>query len=111
MNWSAALNRPNTSRPILDIRFMLAGTTDSMGVNMDITIVLSDSDFNSPQRRLVQETLGLNSEAELAEALKKLFKAAALEYVNMFVEKGMASRADEVRQDRLFFLITHLYQN
>jgi hypothetical protein len=36
-----------------------------------------------------------------AEAMNTLCKAAALEYINMFVEKGMPSRADELRQDRL----------
>lgn len=78
---------------------------------MNITITLSDADFDATQRALVQETLGLKNQAELEAALKRLFKAAALEYVNMFVEKGLASRADEVRQDRLFFLISHYYQN
>ncbi len=78
---------------------------------MDVTISLSEADFNSSQQALVRETLNLTDDAALANALKKLFKAAALEYVNMFVEKGMASRADEVRQDRLFFLIRHYYQN
>jgi hypothetical protein len=78
---------------------------------MDVTLSLSDADFDSNQKRLVREILGLRNDAALASALKKLFKAAALEYVNMFVEKGMASRADEVRQDRLFFLIRHYYES
>lgn len=78
---------------------------------MDITLSLSEADFDSNQKRLVREILGLADDAALALALKKLFKAAALEYVNMFVERGMASRADEVRQDRLFFLIRHYYES
>ena len=68
--------------------------------NLNITVTLSDADFDVTQRGLVQETLGLKDHAELEGALKRLFKAAALEYINMFVEKGLASRADEVRQDR-----------
>ena len=78
---------------------------------MDITISLSDEDFGPAHRKLVREALGLSNDAELAKAMKRLCKAAAVEYVNMFVEKGMASRADELRQDRLYFLISHYYQN
>ena len=78
---------------------------------MDVTISLSDGDFDPAQRKLVREALGLQNDAELARAMKRLCKAAALEYVNMFVENGMPSRADEVRQDRLYFLISHYYQN
>jgi hypothetical protein len=33
------------------------------------------------------------------------------EYVGMFVEKGMPTRADEVRQNRLYFLIRHYYED
>ena len=78
---------------------------------LNITISLSDTDFNATQRQLVQETLGKKTQTDLVDALARLFKSAALEYINMFVEKGLASRADEVRQDRLFFLISHYYQN
>ena len=68
---------------------------------MDVTISLPDSEFDSTQRKLVHEALGLPNETELAKAMKRLCKAAALEYVNMFVEKGMPSRGDEVRQDQI----------
>jgi hypothetical protein len=78
---------------------------------MEITISLSDAEFDMAQRKLVREALSLTSDAELTKAMKRLCKAAALEYINMFVGKGMPSRADEVKQDRLYFLITHYYQN
>jgi hypothetical protein len=78
---------------------------------LDIKVSLSDSDFDATQRRLVQETLGKTTQKDFEDALARLFKSAALEYINMFVEKGLASRADEVRQDRLYFLISHYYQN
>jgi hypothetical protein len=78
---------------------------------MDVTISLTPQDFDQAQRKLVREALGLKNDAELATAMKRLCKAAALEYINMFVEKGMSSRADEIRQDRLFFLISHYYQS
>ena len=68
---------------------------------MDITISLSDEDFNPAQRKLVREAFGAPNDAEFGKAMKKLVKAAALEYVNMFVETGMPSKADEVRQARL----------
>jgi hypothetical protein len=78
---------------------------------MDISFSLTDSDFDAQQRRLVREALGLQNDQELAGAMAKLCKAAALEYMTMFVEKGMPSRADELRQDRLYFLILHYYEN
>lgn len=78
---------------------------------MEVTISLTDEDFDVGQRKLVREALGLDTDADLARAMKRLCKAAVVEYINMFVEKGMPSRADEVRQDRLYFLICHYYQN
>jgi hypothetical protein len=77
---------------------------------MNISFNLSDADFGAEERQLVREALGLASAAELAAAMPRLCKAAAIEYITMFVEKGMPSRADEVRQDRLYSLLAHYYQ-
>jgi hypothetical protein len=78
---------------------------------VNVTITLSDDEFDADQRLVVREALGLRSETQLAEAMKKLGKAATLEYISMFVEKGMPTRADEVRQDRLYFLLENYYEN
>jgi hypothetical protein len=78
---------------------------------MNVTITLSDAEFPNDQQQLIQSALGVRDNAEFVSAMKRLFKAAALEYVNMFVEEGMPSRADEMRQDRLHLLIENYYQD
>lgn len=42
---------------------------------------------------------------ELGSKLIKLARASIAEYIEMLVGKGMANRADEAKQDRLFYLI------
>ena len=78
---------------------------------MNVTITLSDDEFDADKQQLVREALGLRNAQELAQAMRKLAKAATLEYISMFVEKGMPSRADEVRQDRLYFLLQNYYED
>jgi hypothetical protein len=78
---------------------------------MNITITLTEDEFPKQQQNVIQSALGLQKQADLDGALKKLCKAAALEYVNMFVEEGMPSSADEVRQERLRFLIENYYRD
>jgi len=78
---------------------------------MNITITLTDDEFPKEQQKVIQSALGLQKEADLDSAMRKLCKAAALEYVNMFVEEGMPTSADEVRQERLCFLIENYYRD
>lgn len=78
---------------------------------MNVTITLSDNEFPKDQQRVIRSALGLHNEAEFVGAMKMLCKAAALEYINMFVEEGMPSKADEVRQERLRLLIENYYQD
>jgi len=78
---------------------------------MKVTIDLGDDDFTAAQQRLVGEALGQADDRAFAAAMQKLCKAAIMEYIGMFVEKGMPSRADEVRQNRLYFLIRHYYES
>ncbi|HWN80832.1 MAG TPA: hypothetical protein VNM87_01935 [Candidatus Udaeobacter sp.] len=77
---------------------------------MKLVIDLPDDDFTPDHRRLVREALGYANEDELSAAMQKLGKAAIMEYIGMFVEKGMPSRADEARQNRLYFMIRHYYE-
>lgn len=78
---------------------------------MEITINLSTTDFTIADKSLIKECLDLHTNEELAEALKKLTKTAFMEYLKMFKEKGLPTRADEVQQERLFFLLTYYYQD
>lgn len=70
---------------------------------MDITITISNDDLSTSDKKLIKECLGLTTTTELNTALTKLTKAAFMEYMKMFKEKGLPTRADEVQQERLFF--------
>lgn len=78
---------------------------------MEITINLSTTEFANADKILLKECLGLHSNDELTEALKKLTKTAFMEYLKMFKEKGLPTRADEVQQERLYFLLSYYYQD
>jgi len=78
---------------------------------MDITITISDDELSLADKSLIKECLGLTTDQQLTDALIKLSKTAFMEYVKMFKEKGLPTRADEVQQERLFFLLNHYYEN
>lgn len=78
---------------------------------MDITITISDTELSGADKALIKECLRLDTEAQLSAALIMLAKTAFMEYVKMFKEKGLPTRADEVQQERLFFLLNHYYTN
>lgn len=76
---------------------------------MDITITITDRDLSDSDRTLIKECLGLTAEAQVDIALQKLCKSAFMEYVKMFKEKGLPTRADEVQQERLYYLLNHYF--
>ncbi len=77
---------------------------------MEIIIDVSDIELTSDDKTLIQNCLGLSS-GEMNEALTKLCKTAFMEYLKMFKEKGLPTRADEVQQERLFFLISYFFKD
>ena len=78
---------------------------------MEITITISDSELSVADQALISDCLGLTGNNELKGALARLSKTAFMEYIKMFKEKGLPTRADEVQQERLFFLLNHYFQN
>jgi len=78
---------------------------------MEITISLNRAELTKADIMLIQECLGLTTETQLKGAIKKLSRTAFMEYVKMFKEKGLPTRAAEVQQERLFFLLTYFYEN
>jgi len=76
--------------------------------DINITITISDADLSADDRALIQDCLGIEN-AAFQGALEKLTKSAFMEYAKMFKEKGIPTRADEVAQERLYFLLTHYY--
>jgi hypothetical protein len=77
---------------------------------MEITITIEDHELTKSDKTLIQECLGL-AESDVSSALTKLSKTAFMEYVKMFKEKGIPTRADEVQQERLYFLLNYFYEN
>lgn len=78
---------------------------------MDITITISEAELSATDKNLIKDCLSLPNDPELGNALTKICKAAFLEYCKMFKEKGIPTRADEVMQERLFFLLNHYFIN
>ncbi|MBQ4914981.1 hypothetical protein J8L85_11070 [Maribacter sp. MMG018] len=78
---------------------------------MNITINISDNELTEDDKLVIRECLRLSEEDNLQEHLSKLAKASFIEYVKMFKEKGLPTRADEVQQERLFFLLNHYFMN
>ena len=76
----------------------------------EITINLSDSELSKDDINLIKDCLQLNGNVEVDEAMKRLCKSAFMEYIKMFKEKGIPSRADEVKQERLYFLILYYFE-
>jgi len=78
---------------------------------MDITITISNEELSNSDKKLIKKCLDLITDSELNTALSKLTKASFMEYMKMFKEKGLPTRADEVQQERLFFLLSHYFQD
>lgn len=78
---------------------------------MTITINISDSELSQTDKTLVKDCLGLVNDTQLNDALSKLCKSGLMEYINMFKEKGLPNRADEVKQERLFFLLKFFFKD
>jgi hypothetical protein len=77
---------------------------------MPITIDFTPNELSPDDITLIRESLGLTV-AQTDDALAKLAKTAFMEYLKMFKEKGVPTRADEVQQERLFFLLKYYYEN
>ena len=79
---------------------------------MDIKFTLQDIDGNEyteDQLELLMTSLDLTDCSELESHLVKIAEASLIEYLEMLIGKGMSNRADESKQDRLFYLIKKFY--
>lgn len=77
---------------------------------MELTIKISDLELSDLDKTLIQDCLGIDSN-QINTALQKISKSAFMEYVKMFKEKGLPTRADEVQQERLYFLLNYFFEN
>lgn len=76
---------------------------------MPIEITLPDNYFTNDEREKLQVLLEATDDAEFANALGKVVLAGLDEYKSMFLGMGLPSRADEIRQHRLFYLIKRYF--
>lgn len=79
---------------------------------MDIEFTLTDIDgygYSEDQLELLMTSLDITDNEELAKHLVKIAEASLIEYLEMLIGKGMSNRADESKQDRLFYLIKKVY--
>ena len=77
---------------------------------MDITITLSTVELPNGAKNTIKDSLGLETSPQLEAALVKICKTAFMEYVRMFTENGLPTKAEDVKVDRLFFLIINYFQ-
>lgn len=71
---------------------------------------LESSEFSSEEIRIISECLG-TKKTDITSVLVNIAKTSLMEYIKMFKEKGLPTRADEVMQERLFFLLSYYYKD
>jgi hypothetical protein len=70
-----------------------------------ITVEISENELSNDDIVLILQGLGLSPTNNCEETLSKITRCALLEYRKMFVERGLPTKAAEVMQERLFYLI------
>lgn len=78
---------------------------------MEIIINITEEELPASERSLIKECLGIDDETTFTHALSKLAKSSFMEYTKMFIEKGLPTKADEIKQERLFSLLIHYFGN
>lgn len=78
--------------------------------NTKVEFELETSEFGDEEIRIISKCLSIEK-SEINNILIKLTKTALMEYIKMFKEKGLPTRADEVMQERLFFLLSYYYKD
>lgn len=76
---------------------------------MPIHIELPDGFFGDDERERLKALFKVQDDQGFSAALGRVVCAALDEYKEMFLGKRLPSRADEIRQHRLFHLIKHFF--
>jgi hypothetical protein len=79
-------------------------------VDMPIQIEIPDDFFSPDEREKLTALLRVSDDKSFAEVLNKVTLAALDEYRQMFLGMGLPSRANEIREYRLFYLIKRFFQ-
>lgn len=73
---------------------------------MDITLNLSEEILNESDKQRLKNTLSIESEDEI----EGIVMASFIEYKDMLLGNGLPTRADEIKQYRLFNLIKYYFR-
>ena len=76
---------------------------------MPIQIEIPENFFTAEQKEKLYNLFKVTSEEAFADALGRVVLAALDEYRDMFLGMGLPSRANEIREFRLFYLIKRYF--
>lgn len=77
---------------------------------MAIQVELSDDIFTQDEVERLKSLFGTETDEGFNDAINAISAAAITEYKEMLLGKGLATRADEIKQHRLFHLVKHYFQ-
>lgn len=77
---------------------------------MPIQIEIPDGFFAEDEQEKLKLLFGVKTDDSFAKALNRVALAALDEYRDMFLGMGMPSRANEIREFRLYYLIKRFFQ-
>ena len=78
---------------------------------MRLVIDIKDTELGKDDKKLLKNSLNLNTDKDLELALTRLCKTAIFEYMSMFFEDGVPHSSDEVKQHRLYLMVLHYYRD
>jgi hypothetical protein len=78
---------------------------------MRIEFDIEEIDISVTDRTIILQSLNIEDPTEIQGVLSKIAKCSLLEYRKMFIEKGLPTKAAEVMQERLFYLIKGYFHN
>jgi hypothetical protein len=78
---------------------------------MRIEFEVSNSELNQSDLNVILQSLNVTDKSKVPEILSKIAKCAVLEYRKMFIERGLPTKAAEVMQERLFYLIKGYFKD
>jgi len=77
---------------------------------MSIQVELPEEFYTDDEEQRLMELFGSRDNQEFSDAIRKVTLAALTEYKEMFLGQGLPSRADEIRQHRLYFLTKYFFE-
>jgi hypothetical protein len=78
------------------------------GISMEISLNLEQL-IGEDEERLLKSVLGYQDTDELTSAISRIVMAAISEYLEMILGKQLPTRANEIRERKLFLLIKHYF--